>query len=206
MKHCIAGVIGAIVAFSASASVALTLNFGGGSDNLDTISFPETDGISLTVTGFSDYADGTAGDIHRNGTNGWGIGGNPDRNWLGANGSRIEALVLTFSRSVSLESLIMTERGNNDSAFSLLDGTNNSFGRFVVGNGSGPATFDLESVGVQGTTFVILGDQQGGGVRLSGLTFSAVPLPAPVALLLAALAWLGFTSRRKRRQAQPLAA
>lgn len=209
MKHLIAGAIGAVAAFSASAALALTFNFGGGSDNLGSIALPEMDGITLTITAFDDYASGTAGSIGRNRNNGWGVSGNPDRNWLGANNSATEALVLSFSSAVTLNSLTMTERGNNNSAFSLLDGSDDTIGRYIVPNGGGATVFDLDALTPAGGTsftgmsFVLLGDTQGGGVRLSSLTVAAVPLPAALTLMLAALGGLGLVSRRRRAAQAP---
>lgn len=208
MKLLIAGVVGTIATFSASAALALTLNFGGGSNNLDTIVLPETDGITLTVTGFSDYPSGTVGNITRNRANGWGVDGGPNRGALGANTSATEALVLTFSSAVTLSTLVLTERGNNTSGVSLLDGDDNEISGFLVPNG-GATAFDLSAITPEtgtsftGTTFVLFGDRAGGGVRLSSLTVAPVPLPAAISLMLAALAGLGLVRRgRKRREMQ----
>lgn len=184
---------------AAGAASATTFNFGNGFDNQSSVVLNSPD-LTLTVSAYSDYVTGagadTVGTINRN-INGWGVSGAPDLGRLGASATETEALVLTFSRAVTLQSLSIFQPSTLGAFFSLLDSGDALLQRFAVPTGA--PTPDVFNISYQGTTFVILGDSQGNGVRLAGLTVAAVPLPAASLLLASGLGLLGLFGRRRRK-------
>jgi hypothetical protein len=81
-------------------------------------------GINLTVTS-------TNGDIHRNGTNGLGVTGGPDRNRMGTGGGVRESLTFTFSENVNLKSIVVMEHRGGNERFRILDGSNSVLSNFT---------------------------------------------------------------------------
>lgn len=199
-------VFGAAIALAASTASALTFDLENqpGPNNQTTLVFNDPSGLSLTITGFSDYVRGAGADtlgFISKASGGLGVDDNPQGTRLGA----AEALVLTFSSKVSLTSLSIREVGQSDSFVSILDGDDNGIAGFdplTVPNGANPQLFNVAGLpGFMGTRFVLEGQDlgnSGGGVRLAALSaVTAVPLPGTIGLLLAGVAGLAFVGRRR---------
>ncbi|MEM9045443.1 MAG: hypothetical protein AAGC81_12180 [Pseudomonadota bacterium] len=200
--------------FISSQALAVTINFGGGSDDENTVAF-NFEGISFTASG----NDGRL--INQSGA-GLGLAGalpgDPD-----IEGRRIagpEVLTITFDTPVFIQTITFAEfnglvepvgvlvNGSVQVSDNLVNGVgielavqagtpfgnadppNDSFQEFLFPFG-GPVS-----------TFAITGQAANGGNRgilLDGFTAEIVPLPTPIVLSAASIAAFGFVGYRRRK-------
>ena len=157
-------------------------------------------GITVAATGQFNNAVAAAVQDHENGYSaqnkiGAGLGVyHQSGNTSDDNITVGETLIMSFSQLVHLTGISLRSEGHNVSGWTanstfLFNGANR-----LLPIGSGDIALDLT-----GTQFTFA---YGGGSAdqfyLSGLTATAVPEPGTMALMLAGLAAVGFTARRRR--------
>lgn len=207
--------IAAVMAFAAPfGAQAITLDLGGlGSGGIGTSVDVDFGGVANGVT-VSGFKSGSSANIAA-GANGIGIAGAP----LGSFSGEAEELRLSFDTffnntsftSVTIQTLTLLTRGTPGQDFIFGETGSTELGTLTTDPGAS-ALFSLPSTITisLGETFSVIGvfsdaDQASSsdplGIRLSELEASAVPLPAPVLLLLSGVAGLGFMARRRRQAA-----
>lgn len=207
--------IAAIMALAAPFSAqAVTLDLSGlgtgGIGNSVDVDFGGVTG-GVTVSGFK---SGSAANIAA-GSQGIGIAGAP----LGSFTGEAEEFRISFDTffnntsfsSITIQTLTLLTRGTPGQDFIFGATGSTQLGTLTTDPGNS-ALFTLPSAITisLGETFSVIGvftdaDQAGSsdplGIRLSALEATAVPLPAPVLMLISGIAGLGFMARRRRAAA-----
>lgn len=207
--------IAAVMALTAPLSAqAVTLDLGGlGAGGIGTSVDVDFGGVvgGATVSGFK---SGGAATISA-GAKGIGIAGAPLSSFSG----EAEELRISFDTffnntaftSITVQTLTLLTRGTPGQDFIFGQTGSTQLGSLTTDPGNS-ALFTLPSAITisLGETFSVIGlftdaDQALSpdplGIRLSALEATAVPLPAPVLMLISGLAGLGFMARRRQRAA-----
>ncbi|MEM8793596.1 MAG: hypothetical protein AAGE80_18400 [Pseudomonadota bacterium] len=225
-KRLAGGICAVMLALSAGSASAITVDFtgqnaAGPSFIFDTFDGGAPTGITVTATATEGGISGTPVNVGR--TNGGGLGvnglrpgqtgGQIDDNPGGNPAQFSEFLTLTFSTPVVIETITFANAaGSNDSFTLFVDGIDadilNTPGfeedriQSLTPEQSGSVReVDFSTLALVGTIFQITdGTGQIGGddFSVAALSFTeAIPLPAPILLLLAGLASLGLVARRR---------
>lgn len=197
MKLLAGGITAAMLLSAPAAYAASVFNFGGSNATQSSFSYT-VDGIGLTVTG--ERKDGCIlhcykpEDVSR-AAGGLGVkGGIFDSAAL--DGQIDERMTFSFDQDVKMMSIMFSAYDDND-PYNIYVDSGAGLTLITADAMTNPYTFTPFLVG---NTLRIALDGNSSAFRVSGLTVSAVPLPAGGLLLLAGLGGLGALRRRKNKK------
>lgn len=165
-------------------------------NTFESLSFTE-EGLTVTATAVNNF--GGAG-LVANRFAGLGVAGFPEDSRIAQN----ELLVLSFSEEVTITTGSFFQQGGEEEPFFIGADMVDLFTSSIPA--LSPTGFvsldDLGFTSLTGTEFVfgtgVLPGPGALGLELADLGVTRVPLPAPLAMLLVALAGFGFVARRRR--------
>ncbi|MEM9045456.1 MAG: hypothetical protein AAGC81_12245 [Pseudomonadota bacterium] len=179
-------------------SQAVTVSFQGGPQTAEVINF-SSGGFTVTATATEDGATALVG---QNQTLGIGVNGTSiNSDSISPSNPDLEILILEFGSEIQVETLTLSNVSANDSFRLFADGVEVDSGNIEdrsPGQTGSVRDVDFSSLAITGTIFQITNGSSNNDVfSLASFNFTAVPLPAPIALLLAGLAGLIVVGRKR---------